>query len=378
MDFIHPAINTDVLLMPKEKRQSRPLYIYGGHYLGEGICALFEISGKTEFLNNLKGKMNSDMIHYFEQYNDPWYKVMAYYLGFVLVNFLILLGAAYFMTEIVFMMNILPVIGLLIFPIFLVNVVTKSFVWTVHQQMFTIFTPIFLIWVVFKYGLKTTKFYNLLTITSICSVLFLFYGNFILSLPVLLICFIYQNWDNRFNFKFYMKTGLVFILFALPTILWMIIVTHYAGFYYNYEIEEFRQLVWVFDYLKNLGVLKTGYLILVYTLNFLKTFLFQDILPFIIISLVLVLIYAKEIKNRSISFNKMELGIFAIFLLSFLFFWALGYYRPRITFFLVIPIIIWLGYKISNHWSNYYIRFSTIIFVLFWCAKQYLTSGPFV
>jgi hypothetical protein len=377
-EFINPAINPQKLLETKQTRQSRPLYILAGSVTGNLIDKLIQHFFHQSIYEMAKEKTGSILLMHLSIYHDAWNKIVPYYIGFVFINFLILVGAALLMTEIVFKLQIPLKLGILSFTIFLVNNVTKNFALTVHQQMFTICTPLLLIWIVLSLGLEKKPFWHYILTTLGCSIFFLIYGNFLLCLPILVGSYAFRSWKNRIKPDYFLKIGIIIFTFIAPTILWIVIVTHYAGYYYNYEISEFRQLVWFFDYVNNLGILKAIYMAIVYTFNFLSTFLDQDIWPFITIGVgyLLYLNYKKQI-----SWYKLEMPdivCLVVLAVSFLFFWSIGYYRARITFFLVIPIVIWLATKFSNYWLNPKVKLIAWSFVIVWCLKHYLTLGPFL
>lgn len=365
---VNPALYPKLLLEPNTIRQSRPLYILLAALLGSSLEILLHLIGLD------------------------YYKEAIFYFAFILINFITLFLGIILYCRILTSFDMDKFL-IITFSVFLIcNDTTKAFFWTPHQQMFNIFTPLFIIFIMSRILLATQMISNkkYLLITLLSGVLLLVYGNFILVLPCILASFLYKAYlENSINNRGLLFTAIIsIVLFLIPTLLWIGLVTLTAGHYYNHEIIAYRQLVWIIDKMQ-LGVYEFARYLKHYSIKYISTFSLE-ILPFVIVSFILICYsYIRGIKKegwglvkRNDKYAIMLKILFASSAIILLFYWILGFYTSRLTFTIVPVLICYTALKTNRiikanpHTANR-VRIITLICAAFWFVYHVLKYGPF-
>ena len=345
--FIFPAISPRQLMQPLAQRQNRPLYILAGSAVGYSITVLTWPVHK--YLQHFYGK--------FWRGTYPPDRILLtgnFYLGYFILNILVLWLALY-LFERIFYHIIKPSqfsdYAMYLLMVFIAsNPTTKAFFWTVHQQMFNLLTPLLCVYILSRsYQLeKPLSFSQMAFVFLLGGFLLLVYGNFILLLPVLV--FFYISHEKKFSITMNRIAGLLLclaliILFFIPTISWIWILKQHGVIYFNTEIRDYHQLIWIPESLQQSLKIFTQKLLL-NTGYFFQTM--HQLLILLIFSVVI--LYSEKIKDSLRS--EMMIRVLFVFFCFLLFYWILGYYRERLTNTL-IPVIIclWLvalGQKITE------------------------------
>ncbi len=354
--FVNLADEPSRLLEEGEVRQSRPLYIW----LGAAAGALVNMVFGTE-----------------HPYN--------HYLSYVVLN-LLLLYASLLLYDRVTIKSGADTGILLIFSVFLVcNDVTKAFFWSANEQLFSIFSPLLsMAGIIAVTGSPHPKrsFY---LFTTGCGILMLAYANFAPVFLALSGALFFRSIGDeglgRRKALMHIVSGLFF--FIIPTLIWVITVTFTAGSYFSHEVSDYGQGVWVLysmqrgfaaftmQFLKNTGL-------------FLKTFWSFEILPFILAAAVLSVMNLRG-KNKWLTNAYKDYILIPVtftFLAFFLFYWLLGYYKWRLTYTLVPPLVSMsaalLSWDLRSRPSmDRPLKFVLILIVLGWLAFHVLKHGPY-
>jgi hypothetical protein len=334
--YIFPSIKPKELLVFHAQRQNRPLFILAGSAIGYSITFITWPFHKQ--LLRFYGKFWRGV--YTE---DKILLIGNFYAGYILINILVLWMSLYMFERIFYLM--IPekgysVISVYLLMVFIVsNPVTKAFFWTPHQQMFAFFTPLLSIYTLYRFralqgGASKLK---MTAIFLSGGILLLVYGNFIVLLPVWMYGLLQQEKQrSRSKEKLIVllkSVGLIFIFF-LPTFCWVGILKWRGLDYYNFEIEQYHQLVWIPETLHQSvrlffeRVLSNG-------MAYIRTMGHVVILLFF--SLILFLFG----KTKTIEKGGYIRSILFVFLCFFLFYGVLGSYFDRLTDTL-IPIIVCL------------------------------------
>ncbi|HQN15285.1 MAG TPA: hypothetical protein PLC90_02925 [Bacteroidales bacterium] len=355
--YINLSQSPQLLLKDKEPRQSRPLYVMAGWLIGAPLQFILEKSGLSgDFQRNLRG----------------------YYLGYVLLNFIILLISFILFKKICDHYAGSHVDNLVLYAlmIFLAsNSVTKSYFWTAHQQMFVFLTPLLCLLLIIKLPQKNLSLLRLSGISFLLGTLTLAYGSFLLCLPCLLYATFLVNKKYK-SLNDFLKMALIFTVFVAPTLLWILILGLNGVKYYNHEADQYRQFVWIIDSLKvsPLFFLKTalGNLYL-----FIRTF--RGLVFFLV--LFLALFFAGRLmsaRKKNEDSKKQVVGILFAMVMVFMFFLCMGYYQIRLTFTLV-PLLLCLLFILANRLQNKinHIGLFLMITAIAWHIYQTVSYGPF-
>jgi hypothetical protein len=127
------------------------------------------------------------------------------------------------------------------------NINMKAFFWTPHSQMFTILTPIAtvaLVRAVLDRPERGTRWYLGLGLALGCFTLA--YGNWLYAALAVAAAVVLRLRTGGLLRAASVVTGTL-----LPTATWVATCIAVAGSYYNTEVVQFRQFVWMFDATRN-------------------------------------------------------------------------------------------------------------------------------
>lgn len=345
-DFIGAAIQPSYLLEPGYFRQSRPLYILIGSALG------YSIFYGTYPLHPLFDKilMKSVSLKHNDTEREKGILYFCFYAGYVLFNVLILLASLYLFEKSLNPLNNsrLNGYGIYLLMLFLLaaNGQTKYFLFTPHQQLFNILIPLLSIHIGLRF--REISYSSLNLITFLSGIALLIYGNCLLLFATIICMYIYtalKKGASNLKKEAWNIIKLSF-LFALPTIIWMLILRLNHVAFYSAEVAKYRQFVWIIDCIK----ISPSYLRLQLGTNiylFIQTFgvlLFPS-------SILIISILSIFIKHRAIpKLRDEDLRIPALIsILYFLFFLWLGFYADRLTFGLTPFLIYFTAYFLNKY-----------------------------
>ncbi|MBK7560040.1 MAG: hypothetical protein IPI68_00615 [Chitinophagaceae bacterium] len=363
VEYIGLSVKPSLLFKQGNRRQSRMFYILYGSAAGYSIYFLTSPIHKT--LNNIVPKQFETQI--------PNKKVSVYishYAGLVFFNLLILIFALLLYEKIIFYYtgpwknSALLRITLLL--LLISNNSTKTFFWTPHQQMFNTLLPLFsiglFIWLFKNHYSKTRLFF----ISFLCGTLLLFYGSFLVLLPVLLVSVFYKN-RKILKQKFTQASTpvlLSFVAFTLPIFVWIIFLKFIGVNFYSHETAYFRQFIWIFDALKSPDRNLASELAL-NLLIYLKT---SAPVIFAIIFLLISFFFSyNKLDSGNLTRSKhFNFNFISVALLIFIFFWLMGYYADRLTYTLSPVIICYAAILLNSLKLNNVKTISIVCLVLLW------------
>ncbi|HVY73938.1 MAG TPA: hypothetical protein VG890_03855 [Puia sp.] len=369
--FIFPAINPGLLFANQSLRQARPLFILMGSAAGYSVM----------FLTWPVHRQLTEQYSKYWRGTYPKTKILLlgnFYLGYLLLNMLILWTALYLFERIFLIYVGKPKYGeiaLYFLMVFIAsNPVTKAFFWTVHQQMFAFFTPLLCIYLLIWFDRRpqSVSAKKMATLTIAGGTLLLVYGNFILLLPALLFGFIRNRIGNCQNKTAFLLSGMLSIsaLFLLPTFCWIGILKIMGIPYYNFEIQWYHQVVWIPETWSQSAALffaRLGQ----FSLEYLRT---MDHLAILGVFSLIVFITGKRNGIRRTEHLHPVLVVFGSF---FLFYWLLGFYESRLTDSLIPVVICFWIFLLHQQVAK--IREMVVLGGLALCWHLYvlLSYGPF-
>jgi len=373
-DYIDTAKSPVKLLDENSIRQTRPLYVVLASAVGYAISPLFAV---LPFKNiAAQDELLAD----------------SFYWGFMLLNFTILVLSLLLFDRIAGILTDgeFPQFARYILAVFLVsNVVIKTSVWSAHQQMLTIFSPLLCVYLCLKIVLADElKLKNILPVSLLGGLLLMTYGNFLVMLPAIILAILIQLYrSEKFSFKKATKLCIpAALIFAAPMALWSAVLIAVNGKVYSHEASAYRQFIWIFDKLS--VSFKDFYDQLITFTALYWTSVYRTVFVFLI-ALVLLKIcnffFQRKSAQTEIPASRSSLaGIIAIILMLYaLFFWLMGYYGERLTFTLVPVVLCLIVLELNVLLSQGKALIVKAVYVLLlfcagiWIYSNVKTYGPF-
>lgn len=344
--FIDCAIHPSDLMQHNNFRQARALYVMAGAALGNTIYYLTTPLHRA--MDRYLKEKNIFQTDYTFSHPAESTKYFFFYTGYVILNIIILLFALLLFEKIIIALSGNWKNGSLLFAMVLLmlasNQETKFFFWTPHQQLFNILTPLLCIHTGILILSRRINFRKILLMAFAMGLLLLAYGNMLLLLPLFLYGYPYieKKQQNRL-IPSLLRTIIITIFFFLPMILWIVWLKSAGVTYYNPELEEYREFVWITDAFKQSDG-SVFRIFLSHSYHFLLTFGCL-IIPLLFL-LIAYLIYKRNAAPPLSISNRLDVlmpnaGRLLLFVLieTLLFVWLIGCYADRLTFSLV-PILL--------------------------------------
>ena len=343
--FIGAAIQPGYLFQDQYYRQSRPGYILAGTVLGYTIYYItYPIHSvikkkiqKSLSLKNTQAEREKDILYF------------SFYAGFILLNIALMVFSLLLFDKIIYLSSGTWKNGWVLYIFILLMITgnngTKYFFWTPHQQLFNILTPLLSIYAGLILLQKRISRSRIFIWSFCCGLLLLMYGNFVLLFLTILMCSLYNCPAYKSNFtSIAIKISISILFFALPTLIWILILSLNGVSFFNSEINSYRQFIWIADAAK-ISLHNLLYCGAVNTWYFLQT-LGSLLLPLLLPAMT-ILYFLKN--NISLSVLTQRIAIIPLFICiaHVLFFWALGYYADRLTFSLM-PFILYYFILLIN------------------------------
>lgn len=315
------------------KWQARPLYLV----LGWIMAIPFRVPRSVAYRAGLT--------------RDPFSNPDPYYAGFVLLNWLLMVGAAWVFLLLVGPGSLFESRILLPLTILLVNEVTKAFFWTPHLQIFNVFVPLFIVamvaWLDERVSRMTWRSFALVGV--LLGLASLLYGVFVIAVLALTVALVRDTLRNKRNkLPAIASAGAMLAAFLVPIELWRWLVISKTGAFSVLEIYRYHQFVWITediaqtprrllpDLVQNIGV-------------FLHTLPVVIVFPALVICGVVIAAQALE-KPMTASANSTRVlrGILSYYAVSIPFYALMGFYATRLSWALVPPLALILSFAIKS------------------------------
>jgi len=353
-EYLADAKEPARLLLEKEVRQSRPLYILLAAGLGYALQPVLGNINVAESWGGIAAETPD---------------FLGFYAAYVLLNFAVLLASLYLFRRLYAWLTAgrgHPLVLLGLSLVLVSNPITKAFFWTAHQQMFTFFTPLLCLWGLLRYRTVRLSAKQSTAGALALGLLPLVYGNFVLLLP----CLLYQLLTTRAGRWPLALAGQALLAvgaFALPTLLWIGLLKAHGVTYYNHEAVRFHQFVWLLEAWQQSAFWTT-----------LGTNLLQFLLNLRTIGLLLVAVAGLALARRR--WPVAPAGAWAVlgvvFGLFFTFYALLGYYPERLTFTLV-PVLLTMLALLLGPRPGRYQGAVVLAAALGWHLYVVFSYGPF-
>lgn len=308
--------------------QDRPLNAITAHVISRFISSL----GITNQQLTVTGNSGS-----------PYTYSTNIYIAYILINIFVLILAISLLFKVyieykpeislsklnesnVIALNLLLLVGL--------NEITKTFFWTPHSQLFNLLFPSMSIFLLSKvYKTCSIKEYAIKVISIV--ILSFFYPLFLIMILILLL---YKN--IKLPFKVVTSFFAAISYFSYPKVIELL-----GGKYRNPQVDEFRQFYWPFDILAGR---ESASLFFIQIRELIWSVPVYPVLVLIAISL-----YRKSM-DRSVRYAKLNFPrIYLWFALSyFLFLLGVGLGVRRLTFGLIVFLLLWKSFELIQSNSN--------------------------
>jgi len=225
-----------------------------------------------------------------------------------------------------------------------VNDVTKMFLWTPHVQIYNLFVGCLTLFLAVRLierdrPLSTGEavWLGLVMSTGV-----LIYGAFLI--PLLCVILIQLAWYRR------PVTAAFFALAAvLPFAVWVALLRAVTGRFYSHEIEAFRQFVWIADCVK-IGAELCVPVIGINLQHFFNAASAVLIVPFLLLGGCRIAGFIWPAASRVPQDRRRAIGlaIAVTFAVTAVFLAAMGFYRQRLAWILVPPVLVAVALELQT------------------------------
>jgi len=219
-----------------------------------------------------------------------------------------------------------------------VNPITKAFLWTAHTQMFTMVVPVVALLATHWALRSKITVPNAIALGVIFGVGILAYGSMAVAvISVIIALIVRRQW---------IQAAVIAAVTALLPLLWVLYATVVRGSFYSVETEKFRQFVWIADGLTD------GTLISRIRDNFdwlLGTFADgQMVIAMLILAVAAIAAGSMALlqPRRSVGshWGSSIAALCIVVATQVVFLYAMGFYQTRLTWGLVITLLLGAGF----------------------------------
>jgi 4-amino-4-deoxy-L-arabinose transferase-like glycosyltransferase len=132
------------------------------------------------------------------------------------------------------------------------NDVVKGFFWSAHTQMWNVLVPLISISVALAFLRRPARSWQFMAAAgALLGIGLLAYGTLIIAVAAAIAAIALADWMDRERPPLlitFSKVCLFTAAAAAPSLIWMRILTATTGSYYHPEFEDCREFVWMYDY----------------------------------------------------------------------------------------------------------------------------------
>jgi hypothetical protein len=351
-EFIRIARKPGRLSRPNSYRQSRPL--------GAMAAALLTRAEPIGPYTLLPDEFAEDAAQSPNRLRDvggyPYrQRIQPGWLAYIVLNFVTLLAALMLFRRLNAPRTKAAAVTIAVVSFFLMfSPVVKGFFWSAHTQMWSVLMPLIAIALSQAFLRRPTRSWLFMTATgALLGIGALAYGSLIVCVPVAILSIAVGFRLNREQPQFLPLLGKIccfLAAFAAPLVIWIQIIKMTTGSFYNAEIEDCQMFSWMLDAWRAGGA---GTLISK-AQPFLAEFfmhLWTVVWPALpLLAIVLLVGYKSLPRLREIIRERSQSLIAALItmVMCFGFFGLMGFYRDRLEFNVMVPIIVMAGIILSG------------------------------
>lgn len=269
------------------------------------------------------------------------------WLPYVLINFIILLVALMLFRQLNAPVKTTGAVAVAVLGTFLIfNDVVKGFFWSAHTQMWNVLMPLISISLSYTFLRRPVKSWLFMTATGLLlGIGFLAYGSLVVCVVAAIVSIALGLWTNRERPslpELLGKLGLFLLAFAAPVLIWIALVKRVTGAFFSPEAEIYRQFVWIFDSWKAGGIVGLLHQARIFFFDFVVHLANVSWPALLLLAIVLVVrIVSPARLQETIRDRSFTLGAAGItFVICLGFFSLMGFYRNRLEFNVVMPVLV--------------------------------------
>jgi hypothetical protein len=264
-----------------------------------------------------------------------------YYAGYVTLNWALMIFSVILFADLIAATSLLAPAVIVPVSVLLINHITKAFFWTPHQQIFGLFAGMVSIWVARRVIVRDAEidFKTTLLFGLSAGIACLIYGVFVL-LPLTVTAALWFFGKRGTWIRAAALTGILWLSTLAPFLVWRAYVIEETGSFYSHETQFYHEFVWIPETMReSLAAFSSA--------HFQNLARFLGTVPaalgvpiaFLTAACVLAVSRSKSFPTRALS--SIAVKATGAFLLAAVPFYALmGFYDPRLTATLVVPLLV--------------------------------------
>lgn len=286
----------------------------------------------------------------------------AEWFSYVILNFVVLLVALMLFLHLNTPAGTAAIVGHVALSTFLVfNDVVKGFFWSAHTQMWNVLTPLIAIALARALLQRPERSWRFMAATgALVGIGMLAYASLMICVPAAIVAIALGFWMRGQSPPLPIVMGKVALFvgaFALPSLVWIGTLLIKNGEYYSAEVQGCRYFIWLYDYWVAGGPialedaycgsrLRTGWFLGEFFMH-LQAVAWPGLVLFAVASAVAVT-SPKQLKTilweRS---HTLTAGVITL-IMCLGFFLLMGFYRNRLEFNIVVPVIVMMSVIITG------------------------------
>ncbi len=342
-DAAHPG---DLFTVAHRHWQSRPLAVWLGWLLSQPFRAAgmpTRVAMTPEDGRTLLGK---------PPYPTEFNAYSPQYAGFVLLNWLLLVGSVLLLKALLRANSFLEPRVLLPVSMLIANPVTKAFFWTPHTHTFNVLLPVATLTVLRPLlpRVKTLQVRDAALIGLVFGILAMAYGAFAVAAGAAVLCILlgdgWQTFKSNIGRKSQLSAALIAAFFA-PLALWIGIVHLRTGTFYSPETQRYHEFVWIYQRIPE-GLSVYGPLVAKNIRSYVQFALHASMIPALLIAALVAFFFGTSVqaylKQDDCDTRKAVIFFMAV---DSLFYASMGFYAERMAWTIVPAVLVVLGLQLG-------------------------------
>jgi hypothetical protein len=220
-----------------------------------------------------------------------------------------------------------------------VNAVVKAFIWTPHQDVFTVLVPIVTVFAA-QWALRADPAWWKLVLMAVGLGLYaLIYGSVLITVAVVGLVLLARGWRG-------LVRAVVFgAAFAVVPLGWIVACRIIVGSYYNHEATSYHEFIWPFAEAARGPRALASYVEVVSIAATREVVSAAGLTLLLIVGLMAVAVWRRvDIAPKSVEHHAILVAALLTTAVAVAFGWSIGYLDNRMMFNVVPPLLVCLGW----------------------------------